>query len=466
MTRTVQENGVLGALILYAVACLIFGGAGREGYLAHGFLQSIAALGIAVLCSTWPKETPLNGFKFPLFVMFCVCGLGVVQLIVWPVEFWRHLPGRSLIYSGFVDLEIAPSVQPISLDAESTLSSLGYFLTPIFAVLCCARVRTEKLKLVAPWLVALLSAMTVSLGFAQAIEGESSNLYLYDFTSEGLPVGFFSNVNHQACFLVIALPFLIALLKQNLPKADDSDRAVATIMFAVGLALICVVGIIAARSMAGYALLAFCLIANIFLMSFHSVFQKAKWLGVLTVVVIPTLAFALVLGLISANSEVEFFAESGLQRLRIWDTTWAAIQDHWIVGSGLGTYEQVIPLYEDSDAVTSTFVAKAHNEYLQVLMEGGIAGTTILIVCIWWVVLKTTELWSESSSEPLLLIQKAASFALIILSVHSLVDYPVRTPAMSLIVGLCVGLVSLQKPPRFPKQQQHSHLMSKKRLIL
>jgi len=54
----------------------------------------------------------------------------------------------------------------------------------------------------------------------------------------------------------------------------------------------------------------------------------------------------------------------------IWSDTWRIIQAHWGLGVGLGAYAMAYSVYCQRDR--SLLIGQAHNDYLQVLAEGGV----------------------------------------------------------------------------------------------
>ena len=58
-------------------------------------------------------------------------------------------------------------------------------------------------------------------------------------------------------------------------------------------------------------------------------------------------------------------------RRAIWRETWAMAKDFWLTGIGAGAYERGMLLYQTSPRQDFYF-NHAHNEYLQILAEGGI----------------------------------------------------------------------------------------------
>ena len=57
-------------------------------------------------------------------------------------------------------------------------------------------------------------------------------------------------------------------------------------------------------------------------------------------------------------------------RREIWDRTWAMASDFWVTGVGVGAYERAMTVYQQQPHVF--YFNHAHNEYLQLLSEGGV----------------------------------------------------------------------------------------------
>ena len=57
-------------------------------------------------------------------------------------------------------------------------------------------------------------------------------------------------------------------------------------------------------------------------------------------------------------------------RVEIWRETRPLIRDFWPMGTGLGSYQRAMLIYQQSDR--AFFVNHAHNHYLHALAEGGV----------------------------------------------------------------------------------------------
>ena len=465
LSRDFRKHGLSAILFAYIALCVIVGGAGREGHYWHGIIQSLAALGLAALIISWPPRIKLERAKAPMVILLGIAGLGLLQMVPLPPALWTALPGRALVNEGYQSLGHSLPMLPISLDVEATLITVGYVLTPIFVIALCARIGMRRLRSTVPWFVTMLGVFTVVYGLFQVFDGRDSVLYLYEFTSNGLPVGFFSNVNHQASFLLMTLPFAFFLLSELGQDWNGGDGNVALAIVIVALTFMLLIGVFGAGSVGGYAIL-----APIILLSFLAS-RKSKKSGMRRSTQIGLIG-ALFLGAILVGSSpvleglgVTSFSDGEGSRYSIWMITIEAIKDHWLTGSGLGTYESVIPLYENPDTVTATFVAKAHNDYLQIVMEGGAIGLLLSALALVWFARVFFELWGKKGGGTTSALRKFAFVSLVAVLLHSIVDYPARTPAIAAIVGLCLALITIPES-RAGSSQKAKGSDNEKRVVL
>src|SRR5204862_8041987 len=115
-------------------------------------------------------------------------------------------------------------------------------------------------------------------------------------------------------------------------------------------------------------------------------------------------------------------------REEILKTTLAADRDFLPLGSGLGTFRPVYHLYEDPGRGTTTYVIHAHNDYAEVALEMGVPGIVLMIFFLaWWV----AAAWRACRSVEAGSYTRAASIASGAVLVHRLVDFPLRTAAIS-----------------------------------
>jgi len=129
-------------------------------------------------------------------------------------------------------------------------------------------------------------------------------------------------------------------------------------------------------------------------------------------------------------------------RLLIWKSTWEIYKDNPFLGTGLGTYQAHYGSYRDPGE-TSTTGQLAHNDYLQVLQEGGplllafllAVGTLTLWVLYRCFRLATAEGLSTRDEERLFE-SYGLGLAVLALFAHAMVNFIFYVLPLSLIAGL------------------------------
>jgi O-antigen ligase len=97
------------------------------------------------------------------------------------------------------------------------------------------------------------------------------------------------------------------------------------------------------------------------------------------------LAYGSIIGFDEILARFDIMEKSAPGRFKIWEDTRRLISDHLWTGTGLGTYETVIRLYQ-SHLTDQLQIGHAHNDYLELMAELGIpaAGGIILLAWAYW----------------------------------------------------------------------------------
>lgn len=124
-------------------------------------------------------------------------------------------------------------------------------------------------------------------------------------------------------------------------------------------------------------------------------------------------------------------------RLRHWRDAVQAVPDFWRCGSGLGTYRYIYGLYLRQPA--SSWYCHAENEYLEILVEGGVIGLGLLLALL---ALIGTASWRLLRSGPDHLAPVAGlvgMFALASQAVHALCDFGLHMPSNAMLFAILCG---------------------------
>jgi O-antigen ligase len=431
------ERARQGVAPIYLFLCLILGGS-AQGIWANMALQLIGIGILAWSAGARTGEPLLPPARQLLIIAMIGVAIVAVQLVPLPPSVWPHLAGRARIADGYGILGLSIPSEALSLTPYRSLDSL-LGLIPALA-LFCAIVRLKAYR--TSWLSAALLAGTVAGILLGALQVASSGKwYLYEDTNYGVAVGFFANANHMAILLVMALPFLAAVAGSA--RSGNRQRNASVVTMACAAALVILVGIALNRSLAAYGLALPVIVTSALLL----LPQKSRfrpWAFVL--------AGLLVLGAVgviatSATRSDQFgqdAATSVLSREEMASTTARAIGDFMPWGSGLGSFRSVYQLYESRDYITNTYVVHAHDDYLELTLELGLAGVLLMIAFLVWWARATWRSWRFADAG---LYARAGSIASAAVLIHSLVDFPLRTAGISAAFAMCLALLVERRAP-------------------
>ena len=421
----------------YLLACLILGGS-AQGIWQNTLLQ-LAGLGIIAWAAATGDEPLPKSAQALMLILIAAFVVVVLQLIPLPTSLWAH-GLRMRIAEGYSLLGRPVPSLPLSLTPYASLSTLLAIIPPL--AMFCAILRLGAFR--ASWLAAALLAGAVAgitLGALQVVApGAASPWYLYHETNRGVAVGFFANANHMADLLVCGLPFIAALAAGR--RSRNIQRYSALLIILAGAALLLVVGIALNGSLAGYTLAVPAIAASILIVA------PAQRSVRLPVAIIAGLALVAAVAAMASTSigssrigqEASGSVES---RQEILKTTGRAIRDTMPFGSGLGSFVKVYPLYESADHVTPEYVVHAHNDYAELTLELGLAGVLLIGVFLAWWTAAARAGWRTGGGGPY---ARAASIASAVILVHSVVDFPLRTAAISATFAMCLALLINRRP--------------------
>jgi O-antigen ligase len=245
----------------------------------------------------------------------------------------------------------------------------------------------------------------------------------------------------MAILLVITIPFLAAIAAAG--NTANAQRYSAVVALCVGAAMVVLVGLALNGSLAGYGLVLPVLTASALIL-----LPAGSRLRLWTVV----LAGILMIGAVTALETVPIGgskfgqdANTSVQsRTEILATSSRALHDFMPFGSGLGSFRQVYHLYEAPDQVTTTYVIHAHNDYVELALETGLPGMIVMLLFLAWWAVAVWRVWRTAEAGPF---ARAAAIASGAILIHSVVDFPLRTAAISACFGMCLALLADRRAP-------------------
>jgi O-antigen ligase len=423
---------------LYLLLCLLLGGSVQGIWL--NLLIQLLGIGLLAWAALARSGDPPDRTQKGL-VIVVLLGLLIVllQLVPLPPAVWEKLGGRAPIAEGFRLLGIAVPWQPLSLAPYDTLATMFALIPPLALLAAIWRLGTRNSWLVLALLAGMLAGTLLGALQVSSPDPANSGWYLYPFSNFGVATGFFANANHMAILLVISLPFLTALLASVRSGNRNVQRESAAIAMVAGTAVVIAVGIALNGSLAGYGLAVPVAIASALLLVPRKSAARL-WIGLASGVLLVGAVAALALSPVGGSGFRSSATTSVQTREQMMKTSAAAAAEFMPFGSGVGTFERVYQLYEDHERFDVTAVVNhAHDDYLEVAVETGIPGLIVLLLFLAWWGRASWRAWTAAGADPY---ARAAVIASAAILVHSLVDFPLRTAAISTCFAMCLALIA------------------------
>jgi len=126
----------------------------------------------------------------------------------------------------------------------------------------------------------------------------------------------------------------------------------------------------------------------------------------------------------------------------IWRDTWRMASDFWLTGVGAGAFQRGMLAYQQGSRLF--FFNQAHNEYLQLLAEGGLLiAVPASVALIATAVLMIKALAGDRT--PIFWIRAGAICGVVAIAVQSIWDTGLRTPANGVLFAVIVA-IALHEP--------------------
>lgn len=441
--RTRQERAAVAAIALIG-ASVLFGGQSGPASFVQSIPQLLAVGALAWLGGTARRGDFIDGAGVMFALAAAMCGLIALQLVPLPYPVWTNLPARAEPAEALRLAVPGMPWRPLSLDPGATLQS-ALTLLPALAMLGIgATLDREGLRRV---MLAIAACALVSLviGWVQLLGGIDGPLYVYGQPEARLALGLFANRNHQADMLCVGLLVASALQYFLAPQVRLIRRhrlvcaAAVTALFGIGTLF----------TASRFGNLVFLPCAG-FAMAVAFVDSRRKRSARTAVMLVLIALVFVVIGWASFSMLAQRVQNLRDLRFTIWPDAWYLAQTVWTSGTGFGTFVPAYQRIESLSGVTPLLVNAAHDDYLQLLIEGGAAAIALLAAFfIWfgWRIVRLVRLGHGLAGW-------FAAAGLTVLLVHSAVDYPLRTEALSTIFAALTVILNAAGQP-LPASARH-----------
>ncbi|WP_375396497.1 O-antigen ligase family protein [uncultured Sphingomonas sp.] len=395
----------------------------------------IATLLLMVATTTFVAATPLLLTRHPPLSwpatagLLLVIAIPLVQIIPLPPAIWHALPGQALRIDVLALAGLDQTWQPISLalvDTTYVVVMTGGFVALVMALTVMDGRSFQRVSV----LLLALIALSIVIGVVQ-VTTRGDFPRFFEKCDAGSLIGFFSNKNHMALAISASLP--LAWRALSFGRTRDNASLFQILFFAYwGVAI---VAIVATASRAGLAIGVMVSLAIALLMT-----RKAKaWHRAAIGLVVTALAAAVMNSSVFETVMERFGNVGNDYRWRFVAQSLPLLREYWVTGAGGGAFYDLFITTERLEWVKPTIVNHVHNDYVELVIEYGIAGVCALGLIGAAVV---QSAWTARRMPGYDAQQRWAGLIIVVaIALHSIVDYPLRRPAMLAIFAFSLAML-------------------------
>ena len=371
-----------------------------------------------------------------------------ILLLLWVVYFFLAKKESQIVFPALLfplaALALLSTVQlafRLTASAFTTRIELQLMLSLLILVFLAAQAfRTLADWRSFAWFVMLFAFLVAGFGILQHLTFNGKLYWFRELKYGGIPFGPYANRNHFAGFVELVLP--MSLVPLLLGRVRRERLAIVSILAVIPLS-----ALLLSASRGGIISLA----AELAFLALVMILRRTARRhlvagGVVLLLAFLTVAWLGVNQILSRFSSLQTLEVTQDKRASMRHGTWRIFLDHPLLGTGLGTLQQVYPPYET--LYDGKIVNHTHNDYLEALATTGILGG---VCCTWFIAtLFTSALGflksgNDSFANTLRLSGWTGCCGLL---VHSLVDFNLHIPANLLLFLLMstMATADIQEP--------------------
>ena len=445
VSSILDKFGFAVLLITVAAAPIPFGSNSPSLAGCLGLLLALCLLASAIVPTANQAVARLYGAALLVAIIVVLCA--VVQTTPWghaalvnPI--W-HQTGRF----------IGDPQGVISASRYQPLHSVGYVLLAIAAFICAlVHVRGEARYMAFLHVMLITGSAITLLCLVQYLRAPNLLLWAEKKHYAGSFTGTFINPNTAATYFGVMLLLSIAvglrqlddvqlsglLLPRSRWRLHERRRLRAFLVYAAA-AFIFSLALLLTKSRAGIASSLFGVALFTAIAVFLQLRRRASALmaAALTILYLlgGTALFIVYGGLVVRRLEIEGFTDEA--RFCVYESTWRAIQANFWHGTGLGTFQDVLPGYRLPACKLYGYWDAAHNS----LLEGwlGLGAAFLLSATLAYYKLLQTFMHGLRERRRLRFVPLSCLCVLVVVTLHSLVDFSLQIPGASVMVAATLG---------------------------
>jgi O-antigen ligase len=432
---TKKPSGQFWILAVFLMLLFSTGGASRIDVQSLIILRPSSIIVCALACMTLRREhlARQSGLIWSIGAVFL---LALLHLVPLPPSIWQTLPGRQELIDVETLLGMKDVWRPLTLAPMNGRHALLSLFVPLAVILLGIQLSRDDLFRLLPLLIGLASISGL-IGLLQSISDPQGALYFYRITNNGSAVGLFANRNHAATLLACLFPML-AVLASTAKGTENQVRFRQLVACAIAIVLVPLILVTGSRSGLISSLIGLAAAGLLYRRSAEgrgvglrksSRIRAAPLLGALAVACLGFITFLFA----RAEAIDRFFngtvGEDG--RTDFGMVAFSLIWKYFPVGSGAGSFVEVFQIDEPTRILDPTYLNRAHNDWVETAMTFGLPGMIALMIAVVGYVARSYHFWRKADgSQRSVAFGRMASVVMLIISIASLSDYPLRTPIM------------------------------------
>lgn len=443
-------------LIAFLAILWVAGGASRADVLGQAVVRFSAWSIIVVVLLALPRMD-WRAVKEPAIILGVAALLVALQLVPLPPTILYALPGREIFTQAAVLTGTDQPWRPLSISPSGTTNALASLVVPATVLLLAANLTREQHWRIAIFLLGLVSAGAM-LGVLQFSGANFDNPLIN--TVPGAVAGNFANRNHFALFLAVGVVLALSW-------AFRGETSPWTAAAAFGLLMVFALMILATGSRSGVVLGLAGIALTLLFFRRRAVHQlKAiprkialSVAGVGVAVLIGVVWLSIALDRAVSIDRVAASENVADLRLQIWPIVLDMAQSYFPVGTGFGSFDPVFRITEPDALLNPQYINMAHNDWLQIFLEGGLIGLIFFVAALTWFVLRSFRAWRSADGGPgARFFAKAGSIIVALVCAASITDYPARTPLVMALLMLAVIWLAKSRPENYGAERQPARI--------
>lgn len=454
-----------GTLVAVAWGAFAFGAVYRWAYVPLAIV--CACVGLFGLAT---GRRPIGDARWVLLPIVGIGMVGAIQLLPLPGSWLVLVSPGTVAFLRRYDLAYAFALDPntntpvavahaISVTPLLTLRALALLAAPLLLFVGLYRTlsRTAARR---------LAGGVVAIGCALALVGVGQKALLGDHAYGGMriygfwrpqslltsPFGPFINRNHFAGWMLMATPLALGLAAGGFVRAlptlrgkgarawlvwcSDPDGGLTLMYFVAAMLMTLSLFMTGSRSGIG----CFVIVAGGMLLAARRLGSARTMIGL---TIVATLTLGLVLQWAGPDAALERFvraSQSTSLRLDIWRASLAVFRQFPVLGSGLDSFGTVMLVFQAG--IRDLRYVEAHNDYLQLLVEGGLItfGLTILAIAA---VVRGARLRFRANDDGLdgHWVRVGAAIGLVAIGLQSFVEFSLQMPGNAALFTVLLAMV-------------------------